>query len=131
MKKQILNQLSRRERQIMEIIYRKARATAADVREALPDPPSYSAVRALLAVLEEKGIVSHERIGRVYVYRPTVSHHHARDSALKQVIQTFFDGSIASVVASLISSSDKAMDDKEFQRLEELVREKRKQRRKK
>ena len=131
MKKQILNQLSRRERQIMDIIYQKGEATAAEVHKDLPDPPSYSAVRALLTVLEEKGIVKHDRAGRAYLYRPTVTHNQVRDSALKQVVQTFFDGSIASVVASLVNMSDKSLNDEEFQRLEALVKEKRKQKRKK
>ncbi len=115
----------------MEIIYRKGQATAAEVHKAIPDPPSYSAVRALLSVLEDKGIVRHDRAGRAYVYRPTVTHHQVRDSALRQVVQTFFDGSIASVVTSLVNLSDKSLSDEEFARLEALVRDNRKRKRKK
>ena len=86
--------LSRRERQIMDVVYRRGRATAAEVRDNLPDPPSYSAVRALLRLLEEKGHLGHEQDGRPYVYRPTVPASRARRSALRRVLQTFFDDSV-------------------------------------
>ena len=83
------NQLARRERQIMQIVYQLGRATAAEVLAALPDPPSYSAVRAHLRILEEKGHLRHDQEGARYVFRPTVARHRARRSALKQVVQTF------------------------------------------
>src|SRR5262245_65537883 len=88
--------LSRRERQIMEVIYRRGQSTAAEVLEGLPDPPSYSAVRAMLRVLEEKGHLRHEQNGPRYVFLPTVPREQARRSALKQLVQTFFDGSTRS-----------------------------------
>ena len=128
MKKRDLNRLSRRERQIMDIIYRQNEATVSEVRQALPDPPSYSSVRALMGVLEDKGLVKHKKRGRAYLYRPTISQNQARDSALKHVMQTFFDGSVAGVVASLVDLSDKNLSDEDFERLEKLVQDKRKQR---
>src|SRR3954466_11091420 len=85
--------LSRRERQIMEVIYRRGQATAAEVMEEMPDPPSYSAVRAMLRVLEEKGHLRHDQQGPRYVFLPTVPRDKARRSALKQLVRTFFDGS--------------------------------------
>jgi len=131
MKKRLYDKLSMRERQIMDAIHRMGEATAAQVQDAIPDPPGYSAVRALLAVLQEKGLVKHDKLGRAYVYRPTVSQQKVRESALKHVVQTFFDGSVASVVASLVNSSDKNLSDEDFEKLEKLVREKRKQRKQK
>ncbi len=128
MKKKDLNRLSRRERQIMDIIYRQNEATVLEVRQALPDPPSYSSVRALMGVLEDKGLVKHKKRGRAYLYRPTISQNLARESALKHVIQTFFDGSVAGVVTSLVDLSDKNLSDDDFERLEKLVQDKRKQR---
>src|SRR5215472_6315978 len=94
--------LSRRERQIMDILYRGGRATAAEVREALPDPPSYSAVRAMLRLLEEKGHVRHEEAGLRYVFLPTVGRERAKRSALKHLLETFFEGSVEQAVATLL-----------------------------
>src|SRR5687768_6458536 len=87
--------LSRRERQIVDILYSNGRATAAEVQAALPDPPSYSAVRAMLRILEEKGHVRHEQDGPRYVYVPTLARDNAKRSALQHVLKTFFDGSAA------------------------------------
>ena len=87
--------LSRRERQIMDVVYRLGRATAAEVQEGLPDPPSYSAVRALLRVLEEKGHLRHEQDGPRNVYVPTVPRDAARSSAVRALLETFFGGSRA------------------------------------
>lgn len=131
MKKRLYEKLSMRERQIMDVIHRMGEATAAQVQNAIADPPSYSAVRALLAVLQQKGLVRHDKRGRAYVYHPIVSQQKVRESALKHVVQTFFDGSVASVVASLVNSSDKKLSDEDFEKLEKLVREKRKQRKQK
>ena len=128
MKRKDLDRLSRRERQIMDIIYRKNEATVSEVRQAMPDPPGYSAVRALMGILEDKGLGRHKKRGRAYLYRPTISQNKARDSALKHVMQTFFDGSVAGVVTSLVDLSDKSLSDNDFERLEKLVRDKRKQR---
>ena len=131
MKKRLYDRLSMRERQIMDVIYRLGEASVAQVQDSIPDPPSYSAVRALLAILQDKNLVKHDKQGRAYVYRPTVSQQKVRDTALKHVVQTFFDGSVANVVASLVNSSDKSLSDKDFERLEKLVKEKRKRRRQK
>ncbi len=129
MKKEILHQLSRRERQIMDALYRRREASVAEVLDDLPDPPGYSAVRALLAVLEEKGVVAHVRVGRAYRYRPLVSRERASVSALRHLTQTFFDGSVARVVASLADMSEDSMDDETLDRLEKLIAENRKRRR--
>src|SRR5215203_5675283 len=91
--------LSRRERQIVDILYARGRATAADVQAALPDPPSYSAVRAMLRILEEKGHVRHEQDGPRYVYLPTVAPDRAKKTAIRHVLRTFFEGSAEQAMA--------------------------------
>jgi len=112
-------QLSRRERQIMDVIYRRGRATAAEVLQDIADPPSYSAIRALLRLLEEKGHVHHEQDGPRYVYLPTVNRERARQSALKHVVRTFFDGSATDAVAALLDND--AIDHAELDRLSALI----------
>lgn len=123
-----LNQLSRRERQIMDVLFREGEATVAMVRSGLPDAPGYSAVRALLGILVDKKLVTHRQEGRAYVYRPTVSADTAGESALKHVVHTFYDGSVAGVVASLVNLKGARLSDEEFDRLEELVRTSRRKR---
>jgi len=113
--------LSRRERQIMDIVYQQERATAADVRAALPDPPSYSSVRALLGILESKGHLRHVKDGARYVYLPTRSRRGAAKSALQQVVQTFFAGSVEQTVATLLSVSDAPLSEAEWERLSALI----------
>ena len=113
--------LSRRERQIMDAVYRRGRATAAEVLEELPDPPSYSAVRALLRILEEKGHLTHEQDGPRYVYTPTRPRESARKSALRHVVSTFFNGSAAQAAAALLESSDGQLSDADLARLERLI----------
>jgi predicted transcriptional regulator len=105
--------LSRRERQIMDVIYARGRATAAEVAAALPDPPSYSAVRALLRILEQKGHLKHQEEGPRYVFLPTVSRDRARRFALRNVVRTFFNGSPAQAAAALIDQADLSDDDME------------------
>jgi predicted transcriptional regulator len=117
--------LSRRERQIMDIIHRLGKATATEVMEALPDPPSYSAVRALLRMMEDKGYLRHETDGAKYVYLPTLAREKARQSALKQMVQTFFDGSTEQAVAALLSKSKLKQD--ELDRLSVLIEQARKE----
>ena len=119
-------QLSRRERQIMDVIYRRGRATAAEVLRDIPDPPSYSAVRALLRLLEEKGHVRHEQDGPRYIYLPTVTRERARRSALKHVVRTFFDGSATDAVAALLDGETQ-LDDRELDRLSALIEQARKE----
>jgi BlaI family transcriptional regulator, penicillinase repressor len=113
--------LSRRERQIMDILYRHGRATAADVRSELPDRPSYSAVRALLRILETKGHIRHETEGLRYVYVPSVARERAKRSALRHLLHTFFDGSAAEVMAALIEISPKGMSEREIERLKQVI----------
>ena len=119
--------LSRRERQIMDIIYQREKATAAEVMEGLPDPPSYSAVRALLRVLEEKGHVRHKQDGPRYVFYPIVSRDKARESALKQVVGTFFEDSAEQAVATLLDMSAQDMSESDLDRLAELIEQAKKE----
>jgi BlaI family penicillinase repressor len=113
--------LSRRERQIVDILYERGRATAADVQAALPDPPSYSAVRAMLRILEDKGHVRHEQDGPRYVYLPTVAREHAKHGALRHVLQTFFNGSAAQALSALLDETDTKLSDQELDRLAKLI----------
>jgi BlaI family transcriptional regulator, penicillinase repressor len=113
--------LSRRERQIMDVIYQRGQATASDVLEGLPDPPSYSAVRALLRVLETKGHVRHKQEGNRYIYLPIQARSRAAQSALAQVVQTFFGGSVEQTVATLLSDADTRLSEDELSRLAELI----------
>ena len=111
--------LSRRERQIMDIVYQRGCASVVDVLEDLPDPPTYSTVRALLRILEEKGYLTHKKDGKRYIYRPTQPRHQAGRSALKQIFQTFFDKSIEKTVMTLISDVD--LSDEELDRLSQRI----------
>lgn len=113
--------LSRRERQIMEIIYTRGQASASEVLAALADPPSYSAVRALLRVLEGKGHVRHVQEGTRYVYLPIQARSRAARSALAQVVQTFFGGSVEQTVATLLSAADTRLSEEELSRLAALI----------
>jgi predicted transcriptional regulator len=119
-KKTLLN-LSRRERQIMDVLYRDRQATAADVLAALPDPPGYSAVRAMLRVLENKGHVRHLVDGTRYVYVPTLARERASRPALAGVLETFFDGSTENAVAALLELSPSGLSEEELDRLSKLI----------
>jgi predicted transcriptional regulator len=112
---------SRRERQIMEVVYRLGEATAAEIREAIPSPPSYSAVRALLSILEEKGSLKHEQRGRKYVYQPTVAPDRAKRGALKNLLATFFDNSAENLVAALLDPADAKLPKDEIARIRDLI----------
>jgi len=115
--------LSRRERQIMDILYqRDGRATASEIHEAMPEPPSYSAVRAKLRVLEEKGHVRHEEEALRYVYLPTVARDTARRSALRHLVSTFFEGSVEEAVAALLDLSAANLSKKDLDRISNLNR---------
>lgn len=113
--------LSRRESQLMEIVYELGKATAAEVLERLPDPPSYSAVRAILRVLEDKGLLRHEQDGPRYVFLPTVPREAARVSALKRLVRTFFDGSAEGAVAALLELEGEDLDDEALERLRDRI----------
>lgn len=119
--------LSRRERQIMDIIYAAGRATASEVREQMPDAPSYSAVRAMLRILEEKGHLRHEQDGPRYVYLPVVPRDRASRSALEHLVETFFEGSTQSAVAALLDLKTAHLSPEELDRLSKLIDEARKE----
>jgi predicted transcriptional regulator len=113
--------LSRRERQILDILYSRGRATAAEIRAALPDAPGYSATRALLRILEQKGHVRHQAEGPRYVFVPRVSRHKARSEALRHLLRTFFDGSAVDAAAALVDGSAARLSPEELDRLEALI----------
>ena len=113
--------LSRRERQVMDILYRLGSATAQEVLDELPDPPSYSAVRALLATLETKALARHSNNSRRYVYHPAVPEKRAKRSAIKQLISTFFEGKPENLVASLLDPDDQSLSDAEIKRIRSLI----------
>jgi predicted transcriptional regulator len=119
--------LSRRERQIMDILFRRGRATAAEVMEELPGTSSYSTVRTQLRVLEEKGHVRHDEDGPRYVYLPVVARRAARKSALKHVVETFFDGSAEKVVEALLGGEATKLTDEDLARIAALVAKARKE----
>jgi len=119
--------LTRRERQIMDVLYRLGRATAGDVLKELPGEPNYSTVRTQLRVLEEKGHVRHEEEGLRYVYSPAVARHAARKSALRHLVETFFDGSTEKTVAALLGGDASKLSDDELNRIAALVSKARKE----
>lgn len=119
--------LSRRERQIMDILHARREAAAAEVLTALPDPPSYSAVRALLRILEEKGHVKHRRDGARYVYFPRISRQTASRSALERVVSTFFHGSVTQTVAALLENADTELSDDDLNKLQRMIKEAKKE----
>jgi predicted transcriptional regulator len=127
MTKPLHTALSRRERQIMDILFRRGRATAAEVMEELPGEPSYSTVRTQLRVLEEKGHVRHEEEGLRYVYMPAVARTAARKSALRHLVDTFFDGSAENVVAALLGGEAARLSEAELQRIADMVAKARKE----
>jgi BlaI family transcriptional regulator, penicillinase repressor len=114
--------LTKRERQIMDTLYRLGRATAGEIMDQLPGAPSYSTVRTQLRVLEEKGHVRHEDQGLRYLYVPTVPRHAARKTALKHLVDTFFDGSPANVVTALLGSDAAKLSDEELERIAQVVK---------
>ncbi len=126
MKRSPLADLARRERQIMDAVYARGQATVAEVLEDLADPPSYSAVRAMLGKLERKGFLKHEEHGPRYVYLPTVPRKKASVSALERTVQTFFDGSATKAVAALLDLDSVDLTDNEIDRMAELIEQARK-----
>ena len=119
--------LSRRERQIMDILYRRGRATATEVMEELPGTPNYSTVRTQLRVLESKGHVQHEEDGPRFVYLPALAHRAARKSALRHLVETFFEGSTEKVVGALLGGEGARLSDGELDRIAALVAKARKE----
>ena len=121
--------LSRREREIMDVLYRLGRATANEVMEQLSGEPNYSTVRTQLRVLETKGHVRHEEHGLRYIYVPTVPRHSVRQSALKHLIETFFEGSAEKMLSTLLGSEGSKLSDEDLDRLAQLIKKARKERR--
>jgi predicted transcriptional regulator len=119
--------LSRRERQIMDALHAMDQATVADIRAALPDPPGYSAVRALVRILEDKGHVRHRQEGARYVYLPRVSRKTASRSALQRVVSTFFRGSVTQTMAALLEQRDTQLTDAELTKLQQLIQQAKKE----
>ena len=113
--------LSRRERQLLDALYESGKATAAELMEKLPDPPSYSAVRATLRILEEKGHVRHIDEGLRYVYLPTVPRETARDSALRHLVRTFFGGSVTQAVSALVDTTSADLSKEDLNELADLI----------
>jgi BlaI family penicillinase repressor len=118
--------LSRRERQIMDALHQRGRATAAEVQTALPDAPSYSTVRALLRILEDKGHIKHHREGARFVYLPRAKQETARRSALRRVVSTFFQGSITQAMAALLETADTQLPHSELHKLQQIIEQARK-----
>jgi predicted transcriptional regulator len=119
--------LGRRERQIVEVVYRLGRATVSEVLGELPDPPSYSAVRAMLRILESKGHLKHRQEGQRYVYLPALRRDQARRSALHHLVRTFFDGSAERALAALLEDADTRLTPEDLERLSQLIHKARKQ----
>jgi len=119
--------LSRRERQIMDIIYARSMASVADVHQAMPDPPSYSTVRALMGILEDKGHLKHKTEGNRYIYLPTRSRKEASKSAARRLLQTFFGGSTEDALAALLEVSRTRATPQELDRLARLIEKARKE----
>ena len=119
--------LGARERQIMDVIYQLEEASVGDVLERLADPPSYSAVRTMIRVLEKKGLLRHRQVGTKYVYRPKTSRVSASRSALRQVLQTFFGGSATDAVAAILDDSASRLTPDDLERLEQLIEQARKE----
>ncbi|HEY7335455.1 MAG TPA: BlaI/MecI/CopY family transcriptional regulator [Bryobacteraceae bacterium] len=120
-------QLSRRERQIMDILYQRGKSSASEVREAMPDAPSYSAVRAMLRILEEKGHVRHQAEGLKYVYLPTLAREKAKRSAVKHLLDTFFDDSPEQIVAALLDVSSTRLTREELDRMAAMIEQAKKE----
>lgn len=119
--------LGRRERQIMDVIYQLGEASVGDVLDRLPDPPSYSAVRTMIRLLEQKGHLRHRQAGTKYIYRPTRSREQASRSALRHLLNTFFGGSPSDAVAAILDVTSDRMTDSELQRIEKMIDEARKE----
>ena len=117
-----LQQLSRREREVVDIVFRAGRATVAEVRECLSNPPSYSAVRATLSILERKGLLRHEDEGRRYVYRPRVKRETAARTAVEHLVETFFGGSAGGAVLAVLRRSDLEISPEDLDRIAELIK---------
>ena len=120
-----LNELSRRERQIMDILFREGQGTASEVQSAMADAPSYSAVRAMLRILEDKGHVRHEQDGPRYIYKPVIARERAKRSAMRHLLHTFFEGSHEQAVAALLDEASTSLSEQELDRLAKVIERRR------
>jgi BlaI family transcriptional regulator, penicillinase repressor len=123
----LANRLSRRERQIMDVLYQLGEATAAEVQERLPEPPSYSAVRAMLRILEDKGHIRHHEDGPRYVFAPVVARDTAQRSAVKHLLRTFFDGSVEDAMAALLDGAERKLSRDEIDRMSLLIEQRKRE----
>ena len=123
----IASRLSRRERQIMDVLYQLGEATAAEVQERLPEPPSYSAVRAMLRILEDKGHIRHHEDGPRYVFAPVVARDTAQRSAVKHLLRTFFDGSVEDAMAALLDGAERKLSRDEIDRMSQLIEQRKRE----
>ena len=119
--REVYSELGRRERQLMEIVYRRGPSTATEIRDELPDPPSYSAVRGMLRLLEDKGYLRHEQDGPRYIYIATASRNNVSKSAVRDLVRTFFDDSASAAVAAMIGQYEGHLSDADLDRLEQLI----------
>ncbi len=131
MAQRLQRELSKRERQIMEAVYRRRQASAADVLRSIPDAPGYSSVRTILGILVRKGLLSFRREGRKYVYAPRVPHEKAQQSAVKHLVKTYFDNSVAQALSGLIAADGSRMSDAEYESLLGLIEKARKKEKRK
>ena len=122
-----LSTLSRREREMLDIVYRTGAATASEVRSLMVDPPSYSAVRATLRILEQKSVLKHEHDGKRYVYRPRLARDKAREGALEHLLTTFFEGSVSGAVLTLLDRPDLELSEADLERISSLIERARKE----
>ena len=122
-----VHDVSRRERQILDALYRAGQATAAQIQQAMPNAPSYSAVRTFLRILEEKGHVRHDQDGTRYVYMPRVARDHAKRSALRHVLHTFFEGSATQAIAALLDEDSSTLSEADWDRLADMIERARKE----
>ena len=125
--KRSLSRLSRREREIMDIVFQMGRASAADVHERIPSPPSYSAIRATMRILEDKGLLKHDYDGKRYIYRPVLGQSQARRTAVDHLLNTFFGGSTAGAVMELLETPGRDLTDEELDRMAALIEKARKE----
>jgi BlaI family transcriptional regulator, penicillinase repressor len=125
--KRTLSRLSRREREIMDVLFQMGRASAAEVHERIPSPPSYSAVRATLRILEDKGLLKHDHDGKRYIYRPALAQNQARKTAVDHLLTTFFGGSAAGAVMALLETPGKELTQEELDRMAALIERARKE----
>lgn len=127
MNKILTHGLTKRERQVMDIIYKKKNASAGEIQKEIPDPPGYSTVRSVLSILENKGLLKHKKIGKKYIYSPKIPHKKAMNSAVKQLLKTYFNNSLQEAVETMIEIDSRNLAELDFERLSSLIEKYRKE----